>query len=45
MQKLVAEAISQGRDTADQAALAAQIHSYHSAALLGPARPPRAPAR
>jgi transposase len=35
MQKLAAEAISQGRDTADPAALAAQIHRYHSAALLG----------
>ena len=35
MQKLVAEAISQGRDAADPAALAAQIHSYRSAALLG----------
>ena len=32
MQKLAAEAISQGRDAADPAA---QIHSYRSAALLG----------
>jgi len=38
MQKLVAEAISQGRDAADPAALAAQIHSYRSAALLGAAQ-------
>jgi len=35
MQKLVAEAISQGRDAADPAALAAQIHRYRSAALPG----------
>ena len=35
MQQLVTEAISQGRDAADPAALAAQIHRYRSAALLG----------
>jgi transposase len=35
MQKLVSEAISQGRDVADPAALAAQIHTYRSAALIG----------
>ena len=35
MQKLVSEAISQGRDVADPAALDAQIHAYRSAALIG----------
>jgi transposase len=35
MQKLVSEAISQGRDTVDPAALATQITSYRSAALTG----------
>jgi len=35
MQALVSEAISQGRDRVDPAALAAQIHCYHSAVLLG----------
>lgn len=35
MQALAAEAISQGRDTADLAALAAQVHRYRSAVLLG----------
>jgi transposase len=35
MQKLVSEAISQGRDTVDPAALATQITSYRSAALIG----------
>ena len=35
MQQLVSEAISQGRAAADPAALAAQIHSYRSAALIG----------
>ena len=35
MQKLVSEAISQGRDMADPAAMAAQIHVYRSAALIG----------
>jgi transposase len=44
MQKLVSEAISQGRDIADPAAMDAQIHAYRSAALIGPARPRTAPA-
>ena len=35
MQKLVSEAISQGRDVADPAAMDAQIHAYRSAALIG----------
>ncbi len=35
MQTLVSEAISPGRDIADPAALGAQIHAYHSAALIG----------
>jgi transposase len=35
MQKLVREAISQGRDAVDQAALATQIHRFRSAALIG----------
>ena len=35
MQALVAEAINQGRHAVDPAALAAQIHLYHSAALAG----------
>ena len=35
MQALVSQAISQGRDAADPAALAVQIHRYRSAALLG----------
>jgi transposase len=35
MQKLVSEAVSQGRDVADPAALDAQIHAYRSAALIG----------
>jgi transposase len=35
MQKLVSEAISQGRDAADPAAMDAQIHAYRSAALIG----------
>ena len=35
MQALVSEAIAQGRDAVDPAALATQIHSYRSAALLG----------
>ncbi len=35
MQELVAEAISQGRDAIDPAALAAQVHLYRSAALAG----------
>ena len=35
MQKLVSEAISQGRAAADPAALAALTHSYRSAALIG----------
>jgi transposase len=35
MQALASEAIAQGRDAADPAALAAQVHSYRSAVLLG----------
>ncbi len=35
MQTLVSDAIRQDRDTADPAALAAQIHLYRSAALAG----------
>jgi len=35
MQALAAEAVSQGRDAADPAALAAQVHLYRSAALAG----------
>ncbi len=35
MQDLVREAVSQGRDAADPAALAAQIHLYRSAVLAG----------
>jgi len=35
MQALVSEAVSQGLDVADPAALAAQIHCYRSAVLLG----------
>ena len=35
MQKLASEAISQGCAAADPAALAARIHSYRSAALIG----------
>jgi transposase len=35
MQKLVSEAISQGRDMADRAAMDAQIHACRSAALIG----------
>src|SRR5215813_531760 len=35
MQDLVREAISQGRDAVDQAALAAQIRLYRSAVLAG----------
>ncbi len=35
MQKLVSEAISQGHDAADPAALAAWIRTYRSAALIG----------
>jgi transposase len=35
MQALASEAIAQGRGTEDPAALAAQIHSYRSAVLLG----------
>jgi transposase len=35
MQQLVREAISQGQDTVDPAALAARIHSLRSAALIG----------
>jgi alcohol dehydrogenase class IV len=40
MHKLVSEAISQGHAVADPAALAAQIHSYRSAALLGASQTP-----
>jgi transposase len=35
MQKQVGEAITQGHDAADPAALAAQIHAFRSAALIG----------
>jgi transposase len=35
MQKQVSEAITQGHDAADPAALAAQIHAFRSAALIG----------
>ena len=35
MQKLVSEAIRQGRDAVDPAALGTQIHAYRSAALIG----------
>jgi len=35
MQALASEAIAQGRDAVDPAALAAQVHSYRSAVLLG----------
>jgi transposase len=35
MQALAAEAVSQGRDAVDPAALAAQLHLYRSAALAG----------
>ena len=35
MQALASEAIAQGRDAADPAAVAAQIHRYRSAVLLG----------
>ena len=35
MQALASEAIAQGRDAADPVALAAQVHRYRSAVLLG----------
>jgi len=35
MQKLVSQAIAQGRDGVDGAALAAQVHAYRSAAVIG----------
>jgi transposase len=35
MQALASQAIAQGRDAADPATLAAQVHSYRSAVLLG----------
>jgi Transposase IS66 family len=38
MQQLVSEAISQGRDAADPAALAAQVRLFRSAALIGAAQ-------
>ena len=38
MQQLVSEAISQGRDAADPAALAAQVRLFRSAALIGVAQ-------
>ncbi len=44
MQTLVSEAISQGQDAADPAALAAQVRRYRSAALIG-ATPDRCPRR
>jgi transposase len=45
MQDLVREAIGQGRDAVDPAALAGQVRLLRSAVLAGPARPPPAPAR
>jgi transposase len=45
MQDLAREAIGQGRDAVDPAALAAQIRLYRSAVLAGLVRPPRAPGR
>ena len=44
MQALVSEAIAQSRDAVDRAALAALMHRYRSAVLLG-ARPDRGPLR
>jgi transposase len=44
MQKLVSEAISQGRDGADRAALADWTRTNRSGALIGPAKLPPAPA-
>ena len=38
MQDLVREAVSQGRDAVDPAALAAQVRLYRSAALIGAAK-------
>jgi hypothetical protein len=38
MQQLVSEAISQGRDAVDPAALTAQVRLYRSAALIGAAK-------
>jgi hypothetical protein len=38
MQQLVSEAVSQGRDAADPAALAAQVRLFRSAALIGTAQ-------
>ena len=38
MQQLASEAISQGRDAADPAALAAQVRLFRSAALIGAAQ-------
>ena len=35
MQKLVSEATAQGHDTVDGTALAAQVHAYRSAAVIG----------
>ncbi len=35
MQKLVSETISQCRDVVDPAVMAAQIHAFRSAALIG----------
>ena len=45
MQALVREAISQGHDAVDPAALAAQVRLFRSAVLAGVARPPPAPGR
>jgi transposase len=38
MQQLASEAISQGRDAVDPAALAAQVRLFRSAALIGAAQ-------
>ena len=35
MQKLISDAIARGHDAADPATLAAQIHAFRSAALIG----------
>jgi len=42
MQDLVREAVSQGHDAVDPAALAAQVRLFRPAVLAGPARPPPA---
>jgi hypothetical protein len=45
MQKLISEAISQGRDVADPAAVNAQIHAYRSTALIGASQTAADPSR